>query len=84
MTYLSDKVLEAAQVQVIEDGYLLLLAGSSRAVSADWTLLVKDISNPGVDVAQAYYCYVAYFEAGDTVDVATDAILLGIDAESSQ
>lgn len=84
MTYLSDKVLEAAQVQVIEDGYLLLLASSSRAVSADWTLLVKDISNPGVDVAQAYYCYVAYFEAGDTVDVATDAILLGIDAESSQ
>ena len=51
MTYLSDKVLEAAQVQVIEDGYLLLLASSSRVVSADWTLLVKDISNPGVDVA---------------------------------
>ena len=76
MTYLSKGVSATAQVTASESGYLLMIARSDRTVSEDWTLLAENLSNPGVDVTQAFHCYVAYVEAGSAIDVIADGILL--------
>ncbi len=76
MSYLSKSISAAAAVTAKTSGYLLLFASSNRTPDAKWVKILDGASNPGMDVAHYGNYYAVWLEAGETVNVLADAILL--------